>query len=127
MNDYSELKLLAQCVGGLLMLQKQQAYIMNHEERCALRQFLGEVNPVTVLRMIEEIEKLTTENVELRKDKSEPCDGCFMADAEALRKDAERMKKATEFVQRLCDSAGTQPSVATGYLHDILSVMSKDG
>lgn len=71
--------------------------------------------------------KLGAENEALRKDKSEPCDGCFMADAESLRKDAERLKKATEFVQRLCDSAGKQPSVATGYLHDILSAMSKEG
>lgn len=41
--------------------------------------------------------------------------------ATELRKDAERLKTATEFVKRLCDSAGTQPSVATGYLQDILS------
>lgn len=43
-----------------------------------------------------------------------------------LRKDAERFEKATAFVQRLCDAAGNQQSVATGYLHDILSVMSKE-
>ena len=28
----------------------------------------------------------------LRRDKSEPCDGCFMADAEVLRKDAGRYR-----------------------------------
>ena len=44
--------------------------------------------------------------------------------AAELRKDAERLKKSTEFVQRLCDSSGKQPSVATGYLHDILSELS---
>ncbi|MCU1758739.1 hypothetical protein NTD84_03260 [Pseudomonas sp. 14P_8.1_Bac3] len=43
-----------------------------------------------------------------------------------LRKDAERLKKATAFVKKLCDSAGKQPSVATGYLHDILSALSKE-
>ncbi|MCE1007164.1 hypothetical protein [Pseudomonas monteilii] len=31
-----------------------------------------------------------------------------------------RMDKATAFVQRLVDCSGTQPSVATGYLRDIL-------
>lgn len=47
------------------------------------------------------------------------------AENEALRKDAERLQSATAFVQKLCDSAGKQPSVATGYLHDILSAMGK--
>ena len=32
----------------------------------------------------------------------------------------ERLNNATAFVQRLVDCAGTQPSVATGYLRDIL-------
>lgn len=45
---------------------------------------------------------------------------------ETLRKDSERLKAATDFVQKLCDSAGKQTSVATGYLHDILSVLSKE-
>jgi hypothetical protein len=49
----------------------------------------------------------------------------LLAENEALRKDAERLQSATAFVQKLCDSAGKQPSVATGYLHDILSAMSK--
>lgn len=48
-----------------------------------------------------------------------------MEQVEALRKDAERLQSATDFVQKLCDAAGNQPSVATGYLHDILSVMGK--
>ncbi|WP_423812374.1 hypothetical protein [Pseudomonas asiatica] len=34
--------------------------------------------------------------------------------------EAARLTKATAFVQRLVDCAGTQPSVATGYLRDIL-------
>ncbi len=45
--------------------------------------------------------------------------------ATQLRKDVERLQSATAFVQKLCDSAGKQPSVATGYLHDILSAMGK--
>lgn len=45
--------------------------------------------------------------------------------ATQLRKDAERLQSATAFVQKLCDSAGKQPSVATGYLHDILSALGK--
>lgn len=34
--------------------------------------------------------------------------------------EVERLTKATAFVQRLVDCSGTQPSVATGYLRDIL-------
>ncbi|USS53694.1 hypothetical protein [Pseudomonas kermanshahensis] len=34
--------------------------------------------------------------------------------------EVEQLSKATAFVQRLVDCAGTQPSVATGYLRDIL-------
>ncbi|MDR6580000.1 hypothetical protein [Pseudomonas extremaustralis] len=49
------------------------------------------------------------------------------AENETLRKDAERLQSATDFVQKLCDSAGNQPSVATGYLHDILAAMGKGG
>lgn len=45
--------------------------------------------------------------------------------ATQLRKDAERLQSATAFVQKLCDSAGKQPSVATGYLHDILSALGE--
>ncbi|WP_039012557.1 hypothetical protein [Pseudomonas brassicacearum] len=36
--------------------------------------------------------ELKAEVERLRKSKSEPCDGCFMAEAEALRKDAERYR-----------------------------------
>lgn len=46
---------------------------------------------------------------------------------DAAIKDAERLRSATAFAQKLCDSAGKQPSVATGYLHDILDAMGKDG
>lgn len=44
---------------------------------------------------------------------------------ESMRKDAERLQIATALVQKLCDAAGNQPSVATGYLHDILDAMGK--
>lgn len=37
-----------------------------------------------------DIDQLKAENEVLRKDKSEPCDGCFMADVEALRKNSAR-------------------------------------
>lgn len=47
------------------------------------------------------------------------------AEVEGLRKDADRLQSATAFAQKLCDSAGKQPSVATGYLHDILAAMGK--
>ena len=43
----------------------------------------------------------------------------------ALRKDADRLQSATAFVQKLCDAALKQPSVATGYLHDILSALGQ--
>lgn len=43
---------------------------------------------------------------------------------DAVIRDADRLHKAKTFVQKLSDSAGSQPSVATGYLRDILSVMS---
>ncbi|PUB43208.1 hypothetical protein [Pseudomonas sp. GV047] len=49
-----------------------------------------------------------------------------MDQVEALRKDAKRLQSAIDFVQKLRDAAGNQPSVATGYLHDILSAMGKD-
>jgi hypothetical protein len=35
-----------------------------------------------------------------------------------------RLGKVTAFVQSLCDAAGSQPSVATGYLRDILDALS---
>lgn len=44
-------------------------------------------------------------------------------EVDRLRNDAKRLEKATVFVKQLCDTAGKQPSIATGYLHDILSVM----
>lgn len=48
------------------------------------------------------------------------------AENEALRKDAERFDNAVQFVRQLRNAAGSQPSVATGYLDDILGAMAKD-
>lgn len=47
------------------------------------------------------------------------------AENDALRIDTDRLQSATAFVQKLRDAAGNQPSVATGYLHDILAAMGK--
>jgi hypothetical protein len=42
-----------------------------------------------------------------------------------LSQDLEKkLGKVTAFVQSLCDAAGSQPSVATGYLRDILDALS---
>lgn len=35
----------------------------------------------------------------------------------------QRLLKATDLVERLCSSAGNQPSVAAGYLRDILDIL----
>ncbi len=66
-----------------------------------------------VLGSLEDFEALAAERDHLK------------AENEALRKDADRLQSATAFVQKLCDSAGKQPSVATGYLHDILAALGK--
>jgi hypothetical protein len=109
----------------------------------ALQEFLGEKTVEEVaLELLEENERLATQfrlagvsaevtvhqevgraitetlSVTIERDR-------LKAENEALRKDAKRLHSATAFVQKLCDSAGKQPSVATGYLHDILSAMSK--
>ncbi|MFK3971087.1 hypothetical protein ACI2KS_10210 [Pseudomonas sp. NPDC087358] len=111
----------------------------------AERELAQACTPATVLELIAKIERmmatqkallveraahirqrdhLKAENESLRQQLAIPSD--VLADAEALRRDAERLSRATSFVQGLCDAAGEQPSVATGYLHDILSVMSKE-
>ena len=46
----------------------------------------------------------------LKSDKTEPCDGCFMEDAEALRKDAERLSWLDE--SREVESVG--PTLCCG-------------
>lgn len=49
----------------------------------------------------------------------ERCENKRLRERDAL------LSKATAFVQRLCDAAGSQPSVATGYLHDILGALQE--
>lgn len=67
-----------------------------------------------VLGPLEDFESLAAERDQLK------------AECEGLQVDAERLAKATAFVRQLSDAAGKQPSVATGYLHDILTAMSKE-
>jgi predicted nuclease with TOPRIM domain len=110
----------------------------------ALQEFLGEKTvEEAALDLLAENEQLRADKhtVECRLEVSEDTLGCIRgclrsaeseidqikAENEALRKDAELLQNAADFVQKLCDSAGKQPSVATGYLHDILSTMGKDG
>ena len=115
--------------------------------------FIAAANPAAVLELIAEIERLkasnidqgkriqwlgeyntqrhvelSSENVQVvrqRLDAEKERDQ-LKAENEALRETAERMEKATAFVQQLSNAAGKQPSVATGYLHDILAMMSKE-
>jgi hypothetical protein len=51
----------------------------------------------------EEVKGLRGEIEAMRKDKSEPCDGCFMVEAEALRKDAARLDR----LEMECEAYGT--------------------
>jgi DNA repair exonuclease SbcCD ATPase subunit len=82
----------------------------------------------SILSLTNERDQLKAENEALRRYGEE---FAVLAERrreeiEALRKDAERMEKAAEFVQQLRNAAGSQPSMATGYLDDILSAMSKE-
>lgn len=72
-------------------------------------------------------DQLKAENAGLKTgyEAYEQVNAGLKAEVEGLRKDADRLQSATAFVQKLCDSAGKQPSVATGYLHDILSALGQ--
>lgn len=61
--------------------------------------------------------------------KSEPCDACFMAEAEALRKDAALGRVAIKFIDRLCDPAGSDPleKIVEEYTAAFREAMSKEG
>jgi len=54
--------------------------------------YLRLVNPDFVIALISQLDQQRFLISSIRKDKSEPCDGCFMADAEALRTDAGRFQ-----------------------------------
>lgn len=124
MTDYAELKRLAEAAKD----DPSSPYIP-----CQVG-FQNAATPEVVLALIAENECLRADLREVKDAKlglswaiGEVMGECdrFKAENEALRKDADRLQSATAFVQKLCDSAGKQPSVATGYLHDILSAMSK--
>lgn len=86
MADYDELKRLAE--KAALGPWGQDGYDVLVDGNASRRiarcswlsdaQFIAAANPSAVLALI-------AENETLRNDKSEPCDGCFMADAEALK------------------------------------------
>lgn len=73
--------------------------------------------------------ELRAENEAMRRDKSESCDGCFMADAEALRKDAVIGRIAYLFFDRMDDPTESDPlekSVKL-FLNAVRAAMSKEG
>lgn len=94
------------------LLDADAGHDVEDEAYYAALKFIAATNPAAVLALIAENELLKAEvaglktgyqayervNAELkaeaeklRKSKSEPCDGCFMAEAEALRKDKDRL------------------------------------
>jgi len=60
--------------------------------------------------------------------KSEPCDGCFMAEAEDLRKDAELGRVAIRYIDRLCDPAECDPleTIVEEYVTAFSAATSKE-
>lgn len=130
MSDYSELKRLAESFKDG-MPDWDDLLGLGYADY----EYAKAANPAAVLALIAEVERLQRfgeafqngcvdifeAGMEIQRERDQ-----LKAEVEALRKDSERLKGSTAFVKRLCDSAGKQPSVATGYLHDILVAMSKD-
>ena len=94
----------------------------------------GECDGTGLIGEIQDLYQVITERDQLRAEVAglrtgyeayERVNAELKAENEALRKDAERLQVSTAFVQKLCDSAGKQPSVATGYLHDILAALGQ--
>lgn len=118
MTDHQELKRLAEA-------------LIKENSCAAANAFENALGPEEVLALLAEIDQLRSAPIEdlyccnLCQCMIQPVNK-LKAEVEALRKDSERLKGSTAFVKRLCDSAGKQPSVATGYLHDILVAMSKE-
>lgn len=155
MNDSRDLKAIAEACQqhqplrfmrshGALYIRNDNGIVFDVHQNRSFPEFMAQnkdyadlvvaANPTAVLALIAENECLRADLREVKDAKlglswaigeiMGECDR-FKVENEALRKDADRLQSATVFVQKLCDSAGKQPSVATGYLHDILSAMSK--
>ena len=155
MSDYSELKMIAEACQqhqplrfmrshGALYIRNDNGIVFDVHQNRSFPELMAQnkdyadlvlaANPATVLALIAENESLRADLREVKDAKlglswaiGEVMGECdrFKVENEALRKDADRLQSATAFVQKLCDSAGKQPSVATGYLHDILSALGK--
>lgn len=155
MNDYRDLKAIAEACQqhqplrfmrshGALYIRNDNGIVFDVHQNRSFPEFMAQnkdyadlvlaANPAAVLTLIAENECLRADLREVKDAKlglswaiGEVMGECdrFKVENEALRKDADRLQSATAFVQKLCDSAGKQPSVATGYLQDILSTMSK--
>lgn len=155
MNDFRDLKAIAKACQqhqplrfmrshGALYIRNDNGIVFDVHQNRSFPEFMAQnkdyadlvlaANPAAVLALIAENECLRADLREVKDAKlglswaigeiMGECDR-FKVENEALRKDADRLQSATAFVQKLCDSAGKQPSVATGYLHDILSAMGK--
>lgn len=128
MTDYTELQKAAAYAA-----QDTIKFADEDEEMRAFQQFHEEISPETVLALIADLDearngmkhscaiRLKKQIEQLEKERDQ-----LKAENEALRKDSERLQSATAFVLKLRDAAVKQPSVATGYLHDILSAMGKE-
>lgn len=155
MNDFRDLKSIAEACQqhqplrfmrshGALYIRNDNGIVFDVHQNRSFPEFMAQskdyadlvlaANPAAVLALIAENECLRADLREVKDAKlglswaiGEVMGECdrFKVENEALRKDADRLQSATAFVQKLRDSAGKQPSVATGYLHDILSAMSK--
>lgn len=130
MSDHSKLKALALDVPeGIVAPAAYDDDRFYSQSEVKLLNFLEAATPAAVLALIDESERQSSKFKEWQA--SHHANYCntaeerdqLKAENELLRKDAELLQSATDFVQKLCDSAGNQPSVATGYLHDILAAM----
>jgi len=155
MNDLLDLKAIAEVCQqhqplrfmrshGALYIRNDNGIVFDVHQDRSFPEFMAQnkdyadlvlaANPAAVLTLIAENECLRADLREVKDAKlglswaigeiMGECDR-FKVENEALRKDADRLQSATAFVQKLRDSAGKQPSVATGYLHDILSALGK--
>ena len=115
-KDYADLVLAANPAAVLALIAE------NERDELALRAFSRVAE-----NAVAERDQLRAEVAGLRTGYQayERVNAELKAEVGALRKNADHLQSATAFVQKLCDSAGNQPSVATGYLHDILAAMGK--